>query len=67
MAEELFDERTIERFRAIGPERAFAEAKDAVYRLGGTTSDDFLEVFEELVRRGVLSWEQVDELESQPR
>jgi len=67
MADELFDEKTIERFRAMGPERAIAEAKDVIYRLGGTTSDDFLDVFEELVRRGVLSWEQVEELEGQPR
>ncbi len=67
MAEELFDEKTIERFRRLGPQRAFEEAKNAVYRLGGSTSDDFLEVFQELVDRGILSWDQVEEFEGQPR
>lgn len=60
---DLFDSKTLERLRSLSPREAFDEAKSAVYRLGGVTSDDFLDVFEELVDKGILSWEQIEEFE----
>ena len=58
---ELFDPETLERFRKMPPRRAYEEAKNAVYRLGATSSQDFVDIYEELVEQGILTWEQVEE------
>jgi hypothetical protein len=56
-----FDEQTLARLRSMPPREAFEAAKDAVYRSGAVSSDDFLDAFEALVDHGVLSREQIDE------
>ncbi len=52
---------TLERLRTLPPRQALAEAKHAVYRSGAVSSEDFLDVYEQLVDEGVVSWEQVAE------
>ena len=59
----LLDPETVERLRYAAPEDAYREIKDAVYRSGGS-SEEFLEAFTELVEAGVISWEQIEEIES---
>lgn len=56
-----FDRETLERFRSMDPRDAFEAAKNAVYRTGPVSSDDFLDAFEALVEAGVLTREQLDE------
>lgn len=56
-----FDEETLDRLRNMAPRDAFEAAKDAVYRSGAVSSDDFLDAFEALVEHGVLTREQIDE------
>jgi hypothetical protein len=60
----VFDPETLARFRTMKPLEVFREAKDSVYRAGASSSDDFLDIFEELVNQGVLSWDQVEEFDS---
>ena len=59
----LLDVATLDRFRRMSPREAFDEARDAVFRMGGSTSEDFLEVYEALVDQGILSWDQIAEFE----
>src|SRR5262245_59748487 len=59
----IFDPDTIERFRSTDPRQAFLEVKSSIYRMGGVSSEDFLNAFDELVDAGVLSWEQIEEFE----
>lgn len=61
--DELFDQSTLERFRRMRPREVYEEARDAVYRLGSTTSAQFVDVFEELVDKGILTWSQIEEFE----
>jgi hypothetical protein len=56
-----FDRETIERFRAMPARRAFEEAKSAVYRSGPVSSDDFMDIFSQLVDEGILTWDQVED------
>lgn len=58
-----FDRETLEKLRALPPERALARARDALYRAGPVGSEDFLEIYRQLVDEGILSWDQVEELE----
>ena len=60
----LFDPETLARFRAMRSTEVFREAKDAVYRSGSTSSDDFLDIYDELVRQGLLSWDQIEEYDT---
>ncbi len=59
-----FDRETIERFRAMPAREAYEEAKRAVYRSGPVSSDDFIDIFSQLVDEGVLTWDQVEEFGS---
>jgi len=59
-----FDPETLARFRSMRPTEVFRVAKDAVYRSGASSSDDFLDIYDELVRQGILSWDQVEEFDS---
>jgi len=61
--DDLFDSETIERFRAMTPRDAYERAKDALYGHGAVTSEEFAEVYEELVRRGVLTWREIEEFQ----
>ncbi len=56
----VLDRETVEKFRRLSPREAFEEAKNAVYRSGANSSDDFLEMYEALVEQGVLSWDQIE-------
>jgi len=57
----VLDPETLLRLRTLSPRRAFEEVRNAVYRSGAVSSDDFLDAYEELVLHGVLSWEQIEE------
>ena len=59
----IFERVTIERLRKASPRDAFWEVKASIYRMGNSTSEDFLNAFEELVDAGVLTWEQIEEFE----
>lgn len=61
--DELFDESTLERFRGMQPREVYEEARDAVYRLGSATSEQFADVYDELVDKGILTWSQIEEFE----
>ncbi|MDH3284611.1 MAG: hypothetical protein OEQ13_07715 [Acidobacteriota bacterium] len=61
------DAETIERFRKMPIEQAFRAAKDAVYGLGNVGSEDFLDVYEQLVEAGVMSWAEIETLEAGAR
>jgi len=60
MAAEL-DRETIERYRSMSAREAFEQAKSDGYRAGAVSSDDFLDLFGQLVDEGILSWDQVEE------
>ena len=57
-----FDPETLDRWRKLGPEVTYSEARRALYRLGASSSEDFLDAYEELVERGLLSWEEIEQL-----
>lgn len=57
---EVFDPETLERLRTMTARQAFSVAKEAVYRSGPVSSDDFADAFEQLVDEGILSWEDVE-------
>ena len=56
-----FDGETIERLRSMHPRKALREAQDAVYRAGAVSSDDFQDIYEQLVHEGILTWDQIEE------
>lgn len=60
-----FDPQTLDRFRALEPRAVFEEVRDALYRRGAASSADFLEVYEELVSEGILTWEQIEGFEDE--
>jgi len=60
-----FDPQTLDRFRALEPQAVFEEVRDALYRRGAASSGDFLEVYEELVSEGILTWEQIEGFEDE--
>ena len=55
---------TVEWLRNLPPRRAHKEARDAVYRSGPVSSDDFLDVYEQLVEEGILTWDQIKAFDS---
>jgi len=57
------DEQTIERLRSMGPEQAVGAARDAVFATGEAGSEDFLDLYEQLVEEGILSWDQVEQFD----
>jgi len=57
------DRETIERLRGLEPREAFEEARRAVFRTGGSGSEDFLDVYDQLVEAGVFTWEEVEEFD----
>lgn len=57
------DRETLERLRTLSPREALRNATDAVYRAGAVSSDDFLDVYEQLVDAGILSWEEIEQLD----
>ena len=58
-----FDSETIERWRRLGPVATYREARAALFRQGASSSEDLLDAFEDLVERGLLSWEDIEQFE----
>lgn len=58
MAVELAPE-TIERLRSMEPREALAAAQDALYATGSAGSEDFQDLYRQLVDEGVLNWDQI--------
>ena len=51
----------IEVLRGLPPRQAFERVKDALYRAGSVSSDEFLDAYQQLVELGVLTLEQLEE------
>jgi hypothetical protein len=58
---EILDPEQIEILRGLPAREAFDRVKDALYRNGGATSEEFLDAFEEMVELGILTPEQLEE------
>ena len=58
-----FDEETIERFRKLPVAEVLDRAKDAVYMTGPVSSEDFRDVYRQLVEEGILTWSQVEQFD----
>jgi hypothetical protein len=61
-----FDEETLERFRAMSPKEAFRAARTAVFGARESGSEDFIDVYEQLVEEGILSWDEVEQFDEHP-
>jgi len=61
----LFDSETVQRLRTQNPREAYHEVKTAIYRAGESSSEAFLDAFEELVDAGVLTWDQIERFEGE--
>ncbi len=59
----VLDPETLDRLRTLTPRQAYETARQAVYRSGAVSSEDFLDVYEQMVDEGILSWDQVGEFE----
>ena len=60
-----FDPETLERFRTLTPGEIYTEVNEAVHRApGGAGSEDFLDALEILVDEGILSWDQIENFET---
>ena len=55
------DPETIERFRKMSAREALSQARDTAFRAGASTSEDFVDLYEQLVGEGILSWAEVDQ------
>ena len=51
----------IEVLRGLPPREAFERVKDALYRGGSASSDEFMDAYEQLVELGILTPEQLEE------
>jgi len=61
-----FDPETLERFRTLTPQEIYTEVNEAVHRAPSATgSEDFLDALETLVDEGILSWDQIENFESE--
>jgi hypothetical protein len=54
-----FDRETIERFRRLPPARVLEEVERVLHAAGPSGSEDFLDVYEQLVEEEILTWELV--------
>ena len=60
-----FDPETLERFRSLSPQEIYVEVTEAVHRSpGAASSEDFLDALEALVDEGILSWDQIENFET---
>jgi hypothetical protein len=57
----ILDADTLEWLRSLPAEKAYREATDAVYRAGSASSDDFVDVYEQLVEQGILTWDEIEQ------
>ena len=59
----VLDFETLDLLRTMSPRQAYDAARQAVYRSGAVSSEDVLDVYEQMVDEGILSWDQVGEFE----
>jgi len=55
-----FDPETLQRWERLGPATTYREARESLFRQGASSSEEFLDAFEELVDRGLLSWAEIE-------
>ena len=61
-----FDAKTLERFRTMTPHEIYREVTEAVHRVEGPKgSEDFVDALDSLVDEGILSWDQIQNFESE--
>lgn len=61
-----FDPKTLERLRTLTPEEIYQEVTTAVHQVPGEKgSEDFLDALEILVDEGILTWDQIQNCESE--
>ena len=58
-----FDDETLDRFRVLAPPEAFRAAKHAVWAAGPVGSEDFLDIYEQLIEEGILTRDQIEEFD----
>jgi len=58
-----FDTELLQRWERLSPGEIYAEARQVLYRQGASTSEEFLEGFEDLVERGLLTWDDIERVE----
>jgi len=59
----VLDPETLDRLRTMTPRQAYEAARQAVYRSGAVSSEDFLDVYEQMIDEGILNWDQLGEFE----
>ena len=60
-----FDVKTLERFRTMTPHEIYREVTAAVHGIEGSKgSEDFVDALDSLVDEGILSWDQIQNFES---
>lgn len=59
----ILDSETVERLRRMPARSAFDEVRAAVFRSGPASSEDFVDVYEQLVEAQVLTWDQIEDFE----
>ncbi len=58
------DEKTLEEMKAMEPRKAYESVRLAVLaNPWGSSSEDLLSAFEQVVNAGILTWEQVEGFE----
>lgn len=57
------DSESVERLRRMTPREAYMDLKNTLYRAGAVSSDDFQDAFQQMIDAGILTWEQIEELE----
>ena len=61
-----FDPETLQRFRTMTPQEVCREVTEAVHRAPGPKgSEDFLDTLDSLVDEGILSWDQIQNFDSE--
>jgi hypothetical protein len=61
-----FDPETLDRFRRLTPNEVCAEVTAAVHSTpGGAGSEDFLDALESLVDEGILSWDEIENFDTE--
>lgn len=56
----VFEPELLRRWEQIGPAATYREAREHLFRQGASSSEEFLDAFEELVERGLLSWDEIE-------
>ena len=58
------DRTTLQELRDLDPRDAYDTIRRAVYQSpGGASSEDFQSALDQLVREGILSWEEIEQFE----